>query len=458
MSTSVTWPGGSTGATATSYNVPAAGELNWSALSNFLVALGQGAQSTVFQLFANRKATSSPVTVAVTDCVVGSKLSVAGAVMMNLPAGANKQIFFLFDDTGDAATNNITISPNGGDTIAGGASLVLNHNREACALCYNSGDTDWKIVYRCAPLGNIALTDLPTISIAKGGTGQTTAATAFNALWPATTTGDTIYSSSGTTAARLAIGANGKYLRAGSSVPGYSWDSVNTVTSANYIVLDTDGYDVIAYTTGNSNRTCTLPASANNAGRMITILKFDSGSGKVTIGVNGADTIGIAATATTYVINPQGNGNGQGVSMTFVLRGTNWDCISVLGNNMINTVTSVAAGNNNVFATITSLTIPPGKWRLSVTEQLLGGATGLTVGGNTQIAIGTGSDDTGCTYGYNAFRIGVFATLASIYQDGSIGAYDIILTTSTTYNFNGQCTYAAGSPLWFATLAAIQLG
>lgn len=149
MSTSKTWPGGATGASPTSYSIPAAGELNWAALSDFLIALADGAQSTTFQKFAVRKATTSPVTVsATTDCVVVSDLSVAGAVAVNLPAGQNKQVFMIVDGKGDAATNNITITPNGAETIAGSANLVLNGSREGVILIYNSGDTDWKIVGR----------------------------------------------------------------------------------------------------------------------------------------------------------------------------------------------------------------------------------------------------------------------------------------------------------------------
>jgi hypothetical protein len=151
---------------------------------------------------------------------------------MNLPAGANKQVFFLFDDTGDAATNNITISPNAGDTIAGASSLVLNHNGEFVILAYNSGDTDWKIVARSAPLGNIALADLPTITVAKGGTGITSGTSGGI---PAFTGSTTIASSGALTANQLIIGggagvapstlaAGSQYqsLTMGASNPGYS--------------------------------------------------------------------------------------------------------------------------------------------------------------------------------------------------------------------------------------------
>ena len=51
-----------------------------------------------------------------------------------------------------------------------------------------------------------------TLAIASGGTGQTTAGTAFNALSPITTTGDLIIGTGVNTASRLAIGSNGYLL------------------------------------------------------------------------------------------------------------------------------------------------------------------------------------------------------------------------------------------------------
>jgi hypothetical protein len=51
-----------------------------------------------------------------------------------------------------------------------------------------------------------------TVAILNGGTGQTTASAAFNALSPITTTGDLIIGTGVNTASRLAIGANGYLL------------------------------------------------------------------------------------------------------------------------------------------------------------------------------------------------------------------------------------------------------
>jgi hypothetical protein len=61
-----------------------------------------------------------------------------------------------------------------------------------------------------------------TVAIANGGTGQTTATAAFNALNPMTTTGDIIYEASATTAARLPIGSTGQVLTVASGLPAWA--------------------------------------------------------------------------------------------------------------------------------------------------------------------------------------------------------------------------------------------
>ena len=57
-----------------------------------------------------------------------------------------------------------------------------------------------------------AVTVAGTLAIGSGGTGQTTAGAAFNALSPITTTGDLILGNGTNSATRLAIGANGYIL------------------------------------------------------------------------------------------------------------------------------------------------------------------------------------------------------------------------------------------------------
>lgn len=174
MATNVTWNN-------SVRSVPAAGELNWSALSAYLIDLGQNAQTTNFQKIGMRVATTTPITVsATTDCVVVSNLSVAGAVAVTLPAGVSGQMFAIVDGKGDAATNNITITPTAGN-INGASTLVLNSNREGVILAYSG--TEWVVLAKFKAAGTITDADVSASAaiawskISKSGSNLTDIAT-----------------------------------------------------------------------------------------------------------------------------------------------------------------------------------------------------------------------------------------------------------------------------------------
>jgi len=80
-----------------------------------------------------------------------------------------------------------------------------------------------------------AMLSVPTssspLAIGSGGTGQTTANAAFDALSPMTTAGDIIYENATPTAARLAIGTSGQVLTVVSGLPAWSTPTSGTVTS-----------------------------------------------------------------------------------------------------------------------------------------------------------------------------------------------------------------------------------
>jgi len=67
------------------------------------------------------------------------------------------------------------------------------------------------------------------LEILSGGTGQTTATAAFNALNPMTTVGDIIYEGTGPAAARLPIGTTGQILTVSSGIP--SWATITAFVS-----------------------------------------------------------------------------------------------------------------------------------------------------------------------------------------------------------------------------------
>ena len=70
-----------------------------------------------------------------------------------------------------------------------------------------------------------------TVAIAQGGTGQTTASAAFNALSPITTTGDLIIGNGTNSATRLAIGANGYILTSNGTTASWTAAPSTGVTS-----------------------------------------------------------------------------------------------------------------------------------------------------------------------------------------------------------------------------------
>lgn len=91
-----------------------------------------------------RIATVTPDTVTVTDSVVSYQLAAPGPVAVNLPAGVTGQVFYLKDGTGDAATNNITITPNGAETIDDASVAVISTNYGALTLIYTGAK--WEII------------------------------------------------------------------------------------------------------------------------------------------------------------------------------------------------------------------------------------------------------------------------------------------------------------------------
>lgn len=244
MSTNVTWNG-------ITYSVPASGETGWAALSSFLIALGNGAAVAEEMKQAIRVATTSPVTVSdTTDCVVAVNRSVAGATTVNLPAGTDGRWFVICDQKADAATNNITVTPNGAETINGIASYVMSQNNEAIIIAYSATNTRWNVVARFtsgAPLSN-----------------------------PMTSTGDMIYGGASGTPIRVATGATTGLLHGGNgAVPSWSL-LVNADVSGSAAI---DGTKLVA-------------ATAALAGAVSTAAQSFAGLKKGEGGLASADYVG----------------------------------------------------------------------------------------------------------------------------------------------------------------------
>lgn len=136
MTTNIQWPP----IAGTLYGIPGAGEVNWPALSNFLIAL-QNAQGTTAQKMGSRRATISPVTISSpTDCLVFVNMAVPEEPAVLLPAGINGQIFAIVDERGDADLRNITITPMGSDTINLGSEYKIEIANGGVLIGYHDGN------------------------------------------------------------------------------------------------------------------------------------------------------------------------------------------------------------------------------------------------------------------------------------------------------------------------------
>ncbi len=96
-------------------------------LSN-LVSVVQGARN-------QRLVTASPIVVASTDQIINVNIAAGGPTCALPVASTRAGVPLTFKDVGgNFAAHNLTITPAGGDTIDGAASLVLNVNRQGVTL------------------------------------------------------------------------------------------------------------------------------------------------------------------------------------------------------------------------------------------------------------------------------------------------------------------------------------
>lgn len=111
------------------------GELIWDTDRETLVELDgslAGGRPTKYNQI--RQVTTAAYTVADDDTFVG--VDRAGAVAITLPAGADGQRIVIKDLSGLAGTNNITITPDGIETIDGAATKVINTNYGSIELLW----------------------------------------------------------------------------------------------------------------------------------------------------------------------------------------------------------------------------------------------------------------------------------------------------------------------------------
>lgn len=143
------------------------------------------------------------------------------------------------------------------------------------------------------------------VAITDGGTGASTATTAFDNLAPTTTAGDIIYHN-GTDNIRLGIGSPGNVLTVNGGGTAPSWIAASgssnltvATKTANYTVTTSDQLLLADATSGGF--TFTMPTAVGNSGKTIWFKRIDNAlTNLVIIDGSGSETIDGSLTVTLY--------------------------------------------------------------------------------------------------------------------------------------------------------------
>ena len=172
--------------------------------------------------------------------------------------------------TAQAAINAFAGAVTSGSYLRGnGTNVVMNTIQVADVPTLNQNTT------------GTAANVTGTVAILNGGTGQTTASAAFNALSPITTTGDLILGTGVNTASRLPIGANGYLLSSDGTTASWQPAPAGGVTTFS---AGTTGLTPSSATGGAVTLAGTLALTNGGSGQTSAQLGMNAFAGAVTSG------------------------------------------------------------------------------------------------------------------------------------------------------------------------------
>lgn len=125
------------------YSIPEDGEVGWSSLTDYLVALSNAAVANALKT-AVRTITVSPATAQATDCVL---LCATGSSVVTIPTGVRGQFYAVYDKQGTAKSSPLTINTSAGDTFDNGlSSYSIATNFGGVLIQYGDSGNIWKVI------------------------------------------------------------------------------------------------------------------------------------------------------------------------------------------------------------------------------------------------------------------------------------------------------------------------
>ncbi len=230
------------------YPIPEDGDVNWEDLTDYLVALSAAATATSIK-FSARTATTTPQTLQSTDAFL--YMNVASASIVNLPAGILGQLYIVVDISGLAGTNNITLTPNGAETINGLASYIIATNNGAVFIQFDG--TAWRVASEINSVLNLPIKRRNNSTNASYIDGSITALSAFASSSDGTSSSA---SYTGSNAIEIVIALDsGECLKLATS---YAESGISALSDISNIFLTSDSGTGIYVSKSSSSATVTV--------------------------------------------------------------------------------------------------------------------------------------------------------------------------------------------------------
>lgn len=435
------------------------------------------AQDAATKAYADTKGTGSVTSVAATVpggfAISGSPITTSGTLAITA-SGTSGGVLYYSSATTTASSGALTANTlvlGGG---AGAAPTSLGAGTTTTILHGNaSGAPTFSAVSLTADVSG-------TLPIANGGTGQTTANPAFNALSPLTTKGDVL--SYSTVNARVPIGTDGQVLTADSTQAlGLKWAAAGGTGTVTSVALSVPASSIFSVTGSPVTTSGTLAiATAGTAGGIpyfsSTSALSSTGAGTaqqwILSGGTGIPTMSNTTTTGKFVdgsadeiqMRVQGHSTQTSVIFdveksdgtallqttntagTFIKGTTTNDSASAGGvGELISSVVSSATNfpGSGSYGDLTSISLTAGDWDVSVL--IVAQANGATVTSfDAGISSTSGNSSTGLVTGDNSAETS--GPNAASFTTLTIPPYRVSLSATTTYYLKYTAAFSVATP------------